>query len=86
MRARVRRRRSLSEHIPPKVQRIWPVQGADGRFGGMRSSQVASTSPCPLASRTAVANSRSVRNRNSGRDCFTLDCFGAVPFAGFAAR
>jgi hypothetical protein len=26
-----------------------------------------------------------VRNRSSGRDCFTRDCFGAVPIAGLAA-
>jgi len=38
-----------------------------------------------LASRTAVSNSRSVKNRSSGLDCLTLDCFGAVPIAGFAA-
>jgi len=45
----------------------------------------ANTSPCLLASRTAVSNSRSVKNRSSGLDCLTLDCFGAVPIAGFAA-
>ena len=29
---------------------------------------------------------RSVRNRSSGRDCFTRDCLGAVPIAGLATR
>ncbi len=37
----------------------------------------ANASPCLLASRTAVSNSRSVSNRSSGLDCFTLDRFGA---------
>jgi hypothetical protein len=39
----------------------------------------------PGRHRQHVPISRSVKNRSSGLDCFTLDCFGAVPIAGFAA-
>ena len=47
VRAGVRQHRPLSEHAPPKVQRIWLVRGGDGPFGRMRSSQVTVRAPHP---------------------------------------